>query len=130
MLNLNAPNLNPLVYIAAPYQSDPVCNVRAATTVGMKLWRTGLVTPVIPHLSMLADLVYPMSRPNWLQYDLDLLMHNHAVYRLMGESEGADREVELAREMGLPVFEGTGDAGRLLEWAGDWTVDAARVVGT
>jgi hypothetical protein len=44
-----------------------------------------------------ADVMYPTARR--------LLEHCDAVLRLPGESVGADQDVALARERGLPVYE-------------------------
>lgn len=40
----------------------------------------------------------------WYQYDFEWLEKCDAVYRLPGESVGADKEVERAKELGKPVF--------------------------
>jgi hypothetical protein len=40
-----------------------------------------------------------------LEYDRTIIKHwAEGVLRLPGESNGADSEVELAKELGLPVF--------------------------
>lgn len=112
--------MKPLCYVAGPYASDPVANTRRAIETGMELWATGQVVPLIPHLSLLSNFVHPMPETDWYAFDLDLLEHCDAVLRIPGESKGADREVERARELGLPVFE-TVDA--VVEWVGEWIAD-------
>lgn len=106
--------MKPLVYIAAPYSSDPVGNTRRVIEEGMALWRTGLVAPLIPHLSLLSDLVCPMPCEDWYAFDLDLVDHCDAMLRLPGKSTGADNEVCYAEEHGIPVFL---DKAALLAWA-------------
>lgn len=123
--------MKPLVYIAAPYTNpDPVINTRQAIKCGLWLWHEDVCAVVIPHLSMLAHLVDPMRLEEWYRFDLDLLEHCHAVWRLDGESTGADAEVLRAKELGLPVFgyhgavdsEGYGRSlVELIEWCKAWT---------
>lgn len=94
----------PLVYIAGPYTSpDPVLNVRRAVKMGERVAASGAV-PIVPHLSMLWHLVSPQEIDYWYQYDLEILLHCHALIRLVGASPGADREVEFAERAGIPVF--------------------------
>jgi hypothetical protein len=108
----------PLIYIAAPYGSDPVGNTRRAVEDGMGLYRSGVAVPLIPHTSLISDLVCPMPAEDWYAYDLHLLERCDAVWRLPGESKGADAEVAWAVEaFGLPVFF---DEGALLAWIGEW----------
>lgn len=109
--------MKPLAYIAGPYRSDPVHNTRAAWEVAGELILGGIVTPFVPHLSLLADAMCPQPDAFWLRYDLDVLEHCDAVLRLPGESAGADAEVEHARQEGIPVFT---DVGNLLAWAREW----------
>lgn len=112
----------PLVYLAAPYSSDPVRNTRQAIESGMDLWQSGLVAVVISHLSLLSDLVRPMSSADWYRFDLDLVEHCDAVLRLDGDSTGADVEVDCARRRGIPVFT---ERTELFAWAGRWAVARA-----
>jgi hypothetical protein len=107
----------PLVYIAGPYGSDPVGNTRRAVEAGMGLYRSGVAVPLIPHTSLVADLVCPMPAEDWYAYDLHLLERCDAVWRLPGESDGADAEVVHALEQDIPVF---GEREALLKWAKEW----------
>jgi hypothetical protein len=106
----------PLIYIAAPYGSDPVGNTRRAVEAGMGLYRLGVAVPLIPHTSLVADLVCPMPAEDWYTYDLHLLERCDAVWRLPGDSKGADAELERAVELGIPVFF---DRDALLTWVAD-----------
>jgi hypothetical protein len=74
----------------------------------------GFITPVIPHLTLLWHLVSPKPLEFWYEYDTVILAKCDAIYRIEGESQGADKEVEFAREHHVPVFL---DRGRLREWA-------------
>jgi hypothetical protein len=106
--------MKPLVYVAGPYKSDPVGNTRTAWEMGDELILTGLVTPIVPHLTLLADAMVPQPEAFWLAYDLDVLGHCDAVLRLSGESAGADAEVAHADGLSLPVFF---SEEALLDWA-------------
>jgi hypothetical protein len=108
----------PLVYIAAPYtRPDPVENTHLAIKVANELIDAGLVTPVVPHISLLWHLVTPRGLEFWYEYDLAILARCDAVYRLPGESTGADREVWFAEGRGLPVFF---ERDSLDSWARSW----------
>jgi hypothetical protein len=103
----------PLVYVAGPYSSDPIGNTRRAVDAGLALWRTGEVAVFIPHLSMFADLVEPMTVDRWYEFDADMLMHCDALYVLPGESVGVSAEIDLADKLGIPHFHDWAD---LLSW--------------
>ena len=106
--------MKPLVYVAGPYTSpDPVENTHNAILVGMDLSKTGLAAVIIPHLSMLAHMVTPEPYQFWLDFDLDQLRHCHALFRMAGDSSGADAEVAKAHEWGIPVFTNYDE---LLQW--------------
>jgi hypothetical protein len=109
--------VKPLAYIAGPYKSDPVGNTRKAWEVADELILGGLVTPIVPHLTLLADAMVPQPEAFWLHYDLDVLEHCDAVLRLPGESWGADAEVEHADGLSVPTFF---DKETLLTWARGW----------
>lgn len=94
----------PLVYLAAPYRlPDPVQNTHRAITVADELIFDGFI-PYIPHLTLLWHLVTPRNAEFWYDYDYHILKRCDAVLRIEGESVGADKEVELAKECGIPVF--------------------------
>jgi len=108
----------PLVYVAGPYTlPDPVENAHHAIRFASELLDEGLVTPFVPHLTLLWHLVAPRDVDFWYDYDIAMLAKCDAIFRLPGESVGADREVNYARDEGLPVFE---DIGELRGWAKRW----------
>jgi len=105
----------PLVYIAAPYSHpDPVANTNAAIALASELIDEGLVTPLVPHLTLLWHAVRPRPLEFWYAYDVALLQRCDGVFRMPGESSGADMEVEFASMHGIRVFTERGD---LAEWA-------------
>lgn len=105
-----------MVYVAGPYSGgDTSKNVSRAIDAGFELRGDGqFIIPVIPHLFHLAHLHAPQSYDYWMAWDNDLLLRCDAILRLPGESPGADVEVRVAREMGIPVFFG---AKSCLLWA-------------
>lgn len=95
----------PLVYIAGPYSNpDPVENTHATIKFADGVLASGLAIPVIPHLTMTWHLVSPKPYEAWLDYDLHLLSRCDALFRLPGDSSGADAEVAFADDRGIPVF--------------------------
>lgn len=92
------------VFVSGPYTApDPVLNVRAAIHAAALLLDAGLI-PYVPHTTHLWHLVDPRPYEDYLTMDLAWVRKCDAVLRLPGHSPGADREVALAEELGLPVF--------------------------
>jgi nucleoside 2-deoxyribosyltransferase len=105
----------PLVYVAGPYsRPDPVENTHRTIRIASELCAEGLVTPVVPHLTMLWHAVEPHPLEHWYEYDLAVLARCDALLRLEGASTGADAEVEFARAREIPVFASRED---LAVWA-------------
>jgi hypothetical protein len=104
------------IYVAGPYtKGDVAVNVRDAITMGDHLRLLGLV-PFIPHLTHFWHLVQPHNIEYWYEYDMEWLEKCDALFRLSGESTGADKEVARARELGIPVFY---DIPTLMQWRND-----------
>ena len=110
----------PWVYLSGPYSSDPC----AATNRMCQVWRRWhnrigeRVLIVCPHWSHLQQTVSPMPYEAWIKYDLNVIRvlarsGPGVVFRVPGESSGADREVALARELGVDVVVGEGE---LRQW--------------
>lgn len=94
-----------LVYIAGPLtKGDVAINIRNATSVWKRLRLSGLITPICPHWSFLADIVGCVNYESWMDYDFDLIQRCDAILRIPGESSGADREVAFAKRHRIPVF--------------------------
>ena len=92
------------VYIAGPYtHGDVAVNVRQAVLAGIEILEAGHV-PFIPHLYHFAHCLVPQSYETWTTLDLQWLDVCHCLLPLAGHSPGADREVERARELGLPIY--------------------------
>ena len=92
------------VYLAGPIsQGDVLENVTNAIKLGKRMVKDGLA-PYIPHFD---SYMFPGNDISWnafLEWDLEWLPLCEAVFRITGESEGADKEVEVARELSIPVF--------------------------
>lgn len=107
-----------LILIAGPYRSgthdDPVLmdeNLARLEAAALEVWRRG-------HLPMIGEWVaLPLMRVAGMQFPGDavwesiqypvahhLLEKCDAVYRIEGASKGADQDVRIATERGLPVY--------------------------
>jgi hypothetical protein len=101
-----------LVYVAGPYSSDPVANTRRAVHFAELIEERGGAV-FIPHLSMLWDLISPAPYGEWLKRDFNVLSRCDALFRIDGDSAGADMEVDYAKTVRVPVFL---DLDALYEW--------------
>ncbi len=91
------------IYIAGPYtKGDTAFNVREAVLVASELWNLGYA-PFVPHLTHFWHMLDPHVYEAWIAYDLEWLSVCDVLWRIPGESNGADREVARARELNIPV---------------------------
>lgn len=106
------------VYLAGPITHGRQHeNVARAVEAGSRLLRAGH-EPFVPHLSWYWDRLHAAEEYEaWLRLDLAWLPNAEAVVRLRGYSPGADREVALARSLGIPVFDGPGSVADFLDWS-------------
>lgn len=94
----------PKVYIAGPYtKGDVMRNIRYAVEAGDELLQYGLV-PFVPHLTGFWHIMFPHEYETWMEYDSEWLKSCDAVLRIDGESAGAELELQIADELGIPVF--------------------------
>jgi hypothetical protein len=93
----------PLVYVAGPITGDPWGCVRKATTAAAILDDLGCWA-YLPQLSVLHEIVAPMPYEHWIEHGLAMVERCDGIYRIPGESPGAEREVEHALTVGVPVF--------------------------
>lgn len=92
------------VFISCPYtKGDVAINIRKAIEVADILAEAGY-TPYIPILTHFWHLVSPKPWEFWIDYDSNLLPMFDCVLRIPGESKGADREVEQAIGLCIPVY--------------------------
>lgn len=92
------------VYVAGPYSSDPAGNTARAIAVANDLLDRGFA-PFVPHLTMYLDAARPRAYVVWLAFDLVWLACCDVMFRMPGDSPGADGEVAEARDRGMPVVE-------------------------
>ena len=93
------------VYIARPYTIGDTCkNVRRQMRVYKQRVRRGFI-PYAPLWSHFQELYEPLdSKDKWMEIDFEWVKACDCVLRLGGDSEGAEEEVKLAKEIGIPVF--------------------------
>lgn len=92
------------IYVAGPYtKGDVAQNVREAIVVGNNIKALGH-TPFIPHLTHFWHMLIPHDIEYWYAYDMEWLKECDALFRIPGESKGADAEAAMARELGMPVY--------------------------
>ena len=92
-----------VIYVSGPYTGNVVRNVQAAVKAADLLVECGFI-PICPHLTHLWDTISPHSYDYWMDMDLKLVEIVDAVFRLPGESHGADMECEKASKLGIPVY--------------------------
>jgi len=92
------------IYIASAYalgsESD---NVRISLDAANELITEGFA-PFAPLLFHFQHMIHPQGHETWLELDVEWLSVCDGVLRLLGESSGADMEVEFARSNEIPVF--------------------------
>ena len=92
------------VYIASPYtKGDIAVNVKFQIDIADKLMDLGF-SPFVPLYSHFQHMAHPRPYTDWVKNDLVWVGACDCLLRLGGESEGADREVEYAIRMNIPVF--------------------------
>jgi hypothetical protein len=93
------------VYVAGPISKGDVAeNVAKGIEYGKMMLRDGLA-PYIPHLD--TYMFGHSGESEWnglLEWDLEWVAASDALFRIAGESAGADLEVKVARSLGIPVF--------------------------
>ena len=92
-----------LIYISGPIsRGDMSANIRKAILAAERAVDLGHI-PYVPHLSHLWDLISPHGHDYWMAVDREIVSRCDEVWRLPGESPGADEEVVLATELGITV---------------------------
>jgi len=97
------------IYIAAPYSASTArkvqINVSRAIAAFCMLLTRGYI-PYLPHLMHYVwlhpagDFAYDV----WLEQGMRWLEACDGIYRMPGESKGADAEVAHAKQLGIPVY--------------------------
>jgi len=98
-------NAKPRVFICTPYtKPDPGVNINNAVKVFNQLIDEGRCVPVCMLWTHFFHCIQPRSYEDWLAYCMSFLPLCQALLRLPGESSGCDREIEIAKSLGIPVF--------------------------
>jgi hypothetical protein len=97
----------PLMYVAGYYSANPTHGTRNAAAWFEPLVELGWI-PIIPHMSLLLDILAPNTPEFWYGYDLAILNTCKAMFvcpdRLTEESTGVKHEIAFAVLAGIPVF--------------------------
>ena len=92
------------VYIASPYtKGDVAVNVKAQLDAADELMNEGFA-PFAPLYSHFQHMAHPRPYEDWMKIDFEWVTVCDCLLRLPGESSGADREVELAESLNIPVY--------------------------
>ncbi len=93
------------VFIASPYtKPDPCINVNISSKVLSDLLDDGKCIPVTMLWTHFFHSIHPRSYESWLFYCMSFIPICDAMLVLPGESSGKDREVEIAKSLGKPIF--------------------------
>lgn len=103
------------IYVAGPLTlGDVGDNIHQALMVG-NLIRSMGAYPFVPHLFFFWNMMFRKPENEWINLDLVWLETCDAVFRLEGESNGAEIEVNHAKSLGIPVFYSIGDLKDFIE---------------
>ncbi|KKS77416.1 MAG: hypothetical protein UV51_C0007G0014 [Candidatus Woesebacteria bacterium GW2011_GWC1_42_9] len=92
------------VYIACPYtKGDVAINVRNAMAAADILISSGFA-PFCPLWFHFQHLHSPHGYEEWMSLDFEWLAACDVVLRLPGESPGAERELEFAKQKNIEIF--------------------------
>ena len=99
--NCNDELNRPMVYLACPYSiGNKEENVRNSIYMAGQLTKLGfcVYNPLLNHYAV------QRTYEELLTDDMRFLANCQALYRMPGDSRGADREVDFAAKMDIPVF--------------------------
>jgi hypothetical protein len=91
------------IYLASPISSNPEAILWVALENPNQIIDKGH-NPYIPNLMYYLEERKEREYETWMTLDEEWLVTCEAVYRIPGESPGADREMKLAVDLGLLVI--------------------------
>ena len=93
-----------LIYVAGPITIGLLEeNVRNAVKAGTMIMDLGHAA-IVPHLTVFWNMITLRPYSDWIKMDEIMIERCDAVYRIPGESKGADHETMLASKLGIPIF--------------------------
>lgn len=97
----------PVIYVAGYYSACPTQGTANAIRAFDDLLNVGWV-PLVPHASLVIDMLSPHPPQFWYSYDLALLKRCDAMYvcpdTLTAHSTGVLKEIDYAHRHNIPVF--------------------------
>ncbi len=100
----NVPTDKIYVFVSGPYtKGDVGANVAEAVACADYLLRKRFV-PFVPHIAHFWHMMHQHDYEDWMKWDIAWLHKCNALLRIPGDSKGADREVNFAIELGIPVY--------------------------
>lgn len=91
------------VYLASAYSlGSCAANVHVQIEVADQLMTLGYC-PIVPLLTHFQHIYKPRHYEDWMRIDKEQVRRCDVLLRLPSESAGADREVEYAKSLGIPV---------------------------
>lgn len=97
-----------IIYLSGPYSSNPELNTKTAIKEAMKLIKRGYLV-IIPHLMKYCDEEDPQDYEFWLNYVCKWIPRCGVLIRLDGHSPGAEKEVEIAKQLKKPIYKSVED---------------------
>jgi hypothetical protein len=95
------------IYVAGPLStgtySETTANIRRAIDYADSIFLMG-GAPFVPHLSHFWNLFHMHSWDEWMELDHEWIKVCDALFRMPGESRGADQEVAWMKALGKPVY--------------------------
>lgn len=93
-----------IIYVAGPMTiGDREENLKKGLVAAEAIWKMDFA-PFVPHLAFFYNDYFTHTWGEWLDYDETIIKSCCAIFRIEGESKGADREEAFARTEGIPVF--------------------------
>ena len=95
----------PYVYVAGHITiGDRLSNIQNGCLVANALHRLGMI-PFVPFPHELFHMLGKHAYNTILRFDMAWIEHSDCLFRIPGESPGADKEVSRARRLEIPVLE-------------------------
>jgi len=92
------------VFISSPYtHGDAADNVRLQINFADKLMDEGFY-PYVPLLTHFQHLVHHREYNDWLDQCMVWVESCDCLLRIGGDSAGADKEIQHAKDVGIPIF--------------------------